>query len=172
MGADAVRKRVARLIGFAVFGFGLATCGGDSPTAPAPTPPPPVPSPPAQPQPPPAPPAPTGLHVSATTPDSITWTWTAVEGATAYMVQVSVDEVFDDTDAVVTTTEVSYTVTGLSPESGRRLRVRAVAGTAEAPVESAWSSPVAGMSAMPPPPPVPTGLHVSATTPDSITWTW
>ena len=120
---------------------------------------------------PPPPPAPAGLHVSATTPDSITWTWTAVGGATAYEVQVSADEVFDDTDAIATTTETSYTVTGLSPESGRHLRVRAVAGTVEAPVPSAWSSHVTGMSAMPPPP-VPTGLQVSATTPDSITWTW
>ena len=113
-----------------------------------------------------------GLHVSAATPDSITWTWTPVESATAYEVQVSAEHVFDDTDAIVTTTETSYTVTGLSPESGRHLRVRAVAGAAEASVVSAWSSPVAGMSAMPPPPPVPTGLQVSATTPDSITWTW
>ena len=61
--------------------------------------------------------------------------------------QLSADEVFDDTDAVVTTTETSYTVTGLSAESGRHLRVRAVAGTVEAPVVSAWSSQVNGMSA-------------------------
>ena len=69
------------------------------------------------------------------------------------MVQVSPDEVFDDTDAVETTTETSYTVTGLSPESGRHLRVRAVGGPAEAPVPGAWSSHVTGMSAMPPPTP-------------------
>jgi len=142
---------VARLIGVAVFGFVFATCGGDAPPTPAPAPTTPAPSAPAQPQPPPAPPAPTGLHVSATTRDSITWTWTAVEGATAYMVQVSADEVFDDADAVETTPETSYTVTGLSPESGRHLRVRAIAGPAEAPVPGAWSSHVAGMSAEPPP---------------------
>ena len=102
---------------------------------------------------PPPPPVPTGLHVSATTPDSITWTWIAVEGATAYEVQLSTDEVFDDTDAVVTTTEVSYTVTGLSPESRRHVRVRAVAGPAETSVPGAWSSHVTGMSAKPPPTP-------------------
>ena len=153
MGADAMRRRVARLIGVTVVGFVFATCGGDTPTAPAPAPTPPAPSPPAQPEPPPAPPAPARLHVSATSPDSITWAWTAVEGATAYMVQVSADEVFDDTDAVDTTTETSYTVTGLSPESGLHLRVRAIAGPAEAPVPGAWSSHVTGMSAMPPPTP-------------------
>ena len=125
----------------------LGACEETTPTATAP----PAPPPPAQPQPAPPPPSvPTGLQVSATTTNSITWTWTAVEGATAYEVQVSADEVFDDTDAILTATETSHTVTGLSPESGRHLRVRAVAGTAESRVVSAWSSHVIGMSAMPP----------------------
>ena len=151
MGADALRRRWAPLVGVAVTGLVFATCGGDTPTAPATVPPTPVPSPPALPQPPSPPPAPTGLHVSATTPNSITWTWTAVQGATAYEVQLSANPVFDDTDAIKTTAETSYTATGLSPENGRHLRVRAIAGTVEAPVLSAWSSHVTGMSGMPPP---------------------
>ena len=167
-----MRRKLAPLVGVAFFGLVFMSCGGDTPTAPAPAPTAPAPTPPAQPQPAPPPPAPAGLHVSATTTNSITWTWTAVEGATGYEVQLSADAVFDDTDAIVTTTETSYTATGLSAESGRHLRVRAVAGTVEAPVVGAWSSHVTGMSAMPPPPPAPAGLHVSATTPDSITWTW
>ena len=149
----------------------FATCSGETPTGPAPAPTPPGPAPPAQPQPAPPPPAPAGLHVSATTPDSITWRWTAVEGATAYEVQLSADELFDETDPIVNTTDTSYTATGLSAESRRHLRVRAVAGTVEAPVPGVWSSHVPGTSATPPPP-APADLHVSATTPDSITWTW
>ena len=162
------------LIGVAVLGFVFASCDAKTPTTSAPAPATPVP--PAQPRPPPPPPVPTGLRVSATTPDSITWTWTAVEGATAYEVQLSADEVFDDTDAIVTTTATSHTVTGLSPESGRHLRVRSIAGTAETPIPSAWSSHVTGMSAKPPAPPVPTGLRVSAIGSEDgygfVEWSW
>ena len=46
-----MRKRLAPLIGVAVFGFGFASCGGDTPTAPAPAPTTPAPA-----QPSPAPP--------------------------------------------------------------------------------------------------------------------
>ena len=161
MGTDTLRTGLAPLIGVALFGLVFATCGGDTPTAPAPAPTTQATSPPAQPHPTPPPPVPTGLKVSATTTNSITWTWAAVEGATGYDVQVSVDEVFDNTDAMVTTTEASYTVTGLSPESGRHLRVRAVAGTPETPVPSAWSSHVTGMSGMPPPSPPAAPLTVT-----------
>ena len=123
-------------------------CGGagETPTTAVPQPPPV--SPPSPPLPP--PPAPAGLHVSLTTADSITWTWTAVEGATAYEVQLSADEVFDDTDAIVTTTEASYTATGLSAESGRHLRVRAVAGTGNERIRSDWSAHVVGITLAPP----------------------
>ena len=120
--------------------------GGGTPTTSIP-PSPPV-SPPVPPLPP--PPTPTGLHVSTTTPDSITWRWIAVEGATAYEVQLSADEVFDDTDAIVTTTEASYTATGLSAESGRHLRVRAVAGTGNERIRSDWSAHVVGITLAPP----------------------
>ena len=90
-------------------GLVLSGCGDDDTTttpAPAPPPPPPPapePEPEPEPEPPPAPEAPatpTGLHVSAVTMDSITWSWTAVEGALGYAVQVSTDEEFDDSDAI------------------------------------------------------------------------
>ena len=153
MGAGALGRKWATLIGIAVLGLLFATCGGDKPTAPAPAPTTPAPPPAARPQPPLPPPAPTGLHVSATTTDSVTWTWTGAEGATAYEVQISDNAVFDDTDAIKPTTETSYTGTGLSPETVWHLRVRAIMGTVEAPVVSAWSSHATGMAGIPPPPP-------------------
>ena len=155
----------------------LAACGGDEPT-PLPTAPPaPPPSPPPPPPAPEAPATPTGLMVSATTVDSITWTWDAVEGATAYVVQVSTNETFDDEDDVTAFALMpTHTVSGLEPESSVHLRVASAIGTSlEDAVTSDWTDAVAGMSAMPPPPPAPatpTGLEVSAATIDSITWTW
>jgi hypothetical protein len=106
--------------------------------------------------------------VSATTMNSITWTWNAVEGALAYAVQVSADEIFDDTDATHPTVETTFTASPLPPNTTVYVRVRAGAGTLEAPILSAWTTHVTGMSAMPPPPPPapeapgsPTGLMVS-----------
>ena len=154
----------------------LAACGGDEPTAVPTLPPPEPPSPPPPPAPE-APATPTGLMVSATTVDSITWTWDAVEGATAYVVQVSTNETFGDEDDVTTLTLMpTHTVSDLEPESSVHLRVASAVGTSlEDAVTSDWTAAVAGMSAMPPPPPAPAtpaGLMVSATTVDSITWTW
>ena len=116
--------------------------------------------------------------VSATTMDSITWTWNAVEGALGYAVQVSHDEMFDDTDMTHPTTETTFTASDLEPETSVFVRVRAAAGTVEAPLVSAWTTHVTGMSAMPPPPPpapmaapTPTGL-TSEPGDGSITWSW
>ena len=51
MSADALRRRLAPLIGVAVLGLVLATCGGDAPKVPAPAPTAPASSPPSQPEP-------------------------------------------------------------------------------------------------------------------------
>ena len=48
-----------------------------------------------------APATPTGLMVSETTETSITWTWNASEGATGYVVQANMDEMWDATDTVL-----------------------------------------------------------------------
>ena len=138
-----------------------AACESDTPSAPAspaqPTPPPPAPPPPEP------PPAPTGLHVSGRTSDSITWTWNAVEGATGYSVQVSLDQTFDDTlvgnpetvlfgdegRKVPLTTETAYTASGLDPETTLYVRVAAAAGTHDRPVLSVWTAPTVGMSEIP-----------------------
>ena len=151
---------------------------GQNPTT-APAPPPTTPPSPPAPPPPPEPPAtPTGLRVSATTENSIIWTWNAVEGATAYAVQISMDEMFGDDDAVALALAPTHTVSDLAPSTSIYLRVQAVAGTSlEDALRSEWSPHVTGMTAMPPPPPpeppaTPTGLRVSATTENSVTWTW
>ena len=105
--------------------------------------------------------------VSETTETSITWTWNASEGAIGYAVQVSLDEMFDDTDEIGLTLETSFTATPLPPNTSVFLRVRAGTGTPEALaaavatgsleglVLSDWTTHVTGMSAMPPPEPEP-----------------
>ena len=97
------------------------------------------------------PPAPTGLRVAATTADSITWTWNAVEGAFGYAVQVSADEVFDNSDEVHGIVETSLTVTSLPPGTTVHVRVAAAAGAPAAPILGAWTAPVTGTSALPQP---------------------
>jgi hypothetical protein len=85
----------------------------------------------ATPPPPPPPAAPAGLIVSEVAETSITWTWDEVEGATGYSVQVSSDEMFDDTDATHETTETTFTASDLTAETTMFVRVAATsdAGT-------------------------------------------
>jgi len=103
--------------------------------------------------PPPEPPAaPRGVQVSETTETSITWIWTAVEGADAYAVQSSLDEVFGGEDAIFLVTETTHTVSGLPASTQVYLRVASAKGTSMAgALLSQWSTHVAGMTATPPP---------------------
>ena len=162
-------------------GLFVAACGDEevpTPTTPAPPPPPP---PTPEPEPEPEPPAtPTGLMISETTETSITWIWNAVEGATAYAVQISMDETFGDDDVTALALTATYTVSDLPPSTSIYLRVAAGVGTSlEDALLSDWSTHVTGMTAMPPPPPeppeppaVPTGLQVSSSGDDFIEWSW
>ena len=168
-------------------GLVLSGCGDDdTATTPAPAPPPPpppAPEPEPEPEPPPAPepPAtPTGLHVDETTETSIEWHWNAVEGASAYVVQYSMNEMFGDEDDVTDITlENHYAVTELEPDTTVYLRVAAAVGTSlEDAVHSAFTTHVTGMSNQPPPPPpppmapaTPTGFMVESDM-TSITWSW
>ena len=169
------------LILFLGAGLLVPACGDEevpTPTTPAPPPPPPPTPPPPEPEPEPEPPAtPTGLRVSATTETSITWTWNAVEGATAYAVQISMDEIFGDDDAIALALTPTHTVSDLAPSTSIYFRVQAVVGTSlEDALRSEWSTHVTGMTAMPPPPPeppaVPSGLQVSASGDDFVEWSW
>ena len=168
-------------------GLVLSGCGDDdTATTPAPAPPPPpppAPEPEPEPEPPPAPepPAtPTGLHVDETTETSIEWHWNAVEGASAYVVQYSMNEMFgDEDDRTDITLENHYAVTELEPDTTVYLRVAAAIGTSlEDAVHSAFTTHVTGMSNQPPPPPpppmapaTPTGFMVESDM-TSITWSW
>ena len=161
------RAPVVRLALASCIGIGLLSCeNGAAPTAAPPA------TPPATPPPAPQPPnAPTNLRVSATGEDFVEWSWNAVPGAIGYVVQVSRDETFDDSDPIHVTVETTFTTTGLPPRTSVYVRVAAASGTAEDPLVGAWTAQVAGMTAAPPPPASPTGLVVSATTENSITWT-
>ena len=179
-----VRGLILLLAMFLSAGLVLTGCGDDdTATTPAPAPPPPPPpEPEPEPEPEPqAPATPTGLHVDETTQTSIEWHWNAVEGANAYVVQISLNEMFgDEDDRADITLEPHYKVTDLEPNTSVYLRVAAAIGTSlEDALVSAFTTHVTGVSAMPPPPPpapeppgMPTGLMVSETTQTSITWTW
>ena len=122
---------------------------------------------------------PVGLRISASGVDSITWTWNAVEGATGYVVQSNMDEMWDETDTVMFglvpfTTETTYTRTGLEPGTTVYARVAAAAGTADAPLVSNFSTHVTGMTmaAAPTRPPAPTNVRVTGQTDTTMTWRW
>ena len=169
------------LILFLGAGLFVAACGEEetpAPTTPPPAPPPTPTPPPPEPEPE-APAVPTGLHVDARTANSITWHWTAVEGAVGYVVQASMDETWEATDTVTFngapfTTETEYTHSGLEPETTVYVRVASAAGTVAAPVVSAFSTHVTGMTmaATPVGPPVPANLRVTGQSANSITWEW
>ena len=171
------------LILFLGAGLVVAACGDEdvpAPTTPAPPPPTPPPAPEPEPEPEPEPPAvPVGLMVSATTESSITWTWNAVEGATGYVVQSNMDEMWDDTDTVVFngvrfTAMTTYTRTELDPATTVYVRVAAAAGTVDAPLVSNFSTHVTGMTMASAPtlPPAPTNVRVTGQTDTTITWRW
>ena len=167
-------------------GMMISACGDEEVPAPTtPAPPPPAPPPAPEPEPAPEPPAtPTGLHVDAATASSITWHWNAVEGALGYAVQVSMDEMFDDTDQITLTQETSFTATPVPPETSVYLRVRAGTGTPEALaaalatgsleglVLSDWSTHVTGMTTAVPLAPAPANLEVKERGSDFIEWKW
>ena len=158
----------------------VPACGEEEVPAPTtPTPPPPPPPPPApepEPEPEPDPPAvPTGLRISATGIDFIEWSWTPVLEVSGYDVQYSTNEAFTDEDEVIARTaeEISYRREGLEAETSGFVRVRSASGTGEDRITSDWSTHVPGMTmAAPQPPEPPTGLMVSETTENAITWTW
>ena len=172
-----------RVLGLVLLAVGLSVlipaCGDEdvpAPTTPAPPPTPP-PAPPPEPEPE-APAVPTGLRILATGMDFIEWAWTPVQDVSGYDVQFSANEAFTDEDEVIARTaeEITYRRDGLDAGTNAYLRVRSATGTGEDRITSDWSTHVTGMTMAAPPPPeppaTPTGLMVSETTDDSITWTW
>ena len=152
----------------AAFGLFVSGCGDDSPTTPAPTPSPP-PAPPA-----PEPPAvPTGLQVASTGPDYIEWSWTAVEGATGYDIQMSLTAGDFTTNVQLTQVEAGTTSRRFTVDAETTAYARVRAKNADG--ESDWSAAVSGTSmAAPIVLTAPANLRVldDRTTPRSITWAW
>ena len=146
----------------------IPACGEDD--VPAPTTPPPAPPPAPEP-----PGAPAGFQVSASGEDFIEWSWTAVEGADAYDVQLSLDAEFDGSDPVAAVTATSFrNPLPLPPETTAHARVRSAAGEGGDRLTSGWSDPVSGMTTPPAltRPETPAGLRVSAYGEDFIEWSW
>lgn len=148
-------------------GLFVSGCGDDSPTTPTPAPTPaptPTPTPPAPPE------VPTGLAVASVGPDYIEWTWTAVEDAASYDIQMTLKE-NDFTESqlrniVAPATSARFTV---AAETQAWARVRAK--TADA--ESDYSAAVSGTSdEMPLVLTAPTNLQVAEKGARFIEWTW
>lgn len=153
----------------AAFGLFVSGCGDDSPTTPAPTPTPTPPAPPA-----PEPPAvPTGLQVASTGPDYIEWSWTAVEGATGYDIQMSLTAGDFTTNVQLTQVEAGTTSRRFTVAAETTAYARVRAKNADG--ESDWSAAVSGTSmAAPIVLTAPANLRVldDRTTARSITWSW
>lgn len=83
--------------------------------------------------PPPALTAPTGVAGTSPSPTSIRVTWTAVTGATSYEVERATGATGGTFAAAGTATATELVVTGLSPESDYRFRVRALRNAEQGP---------------------------------------
>ena len=153
-------------------GFLVTACGEeDTPAPTTPAPPPPPPAPPA-----PEPPGvPEGLRVSASGESFIEWSWTAVEGADAYDVQLSLDAEFDGSDPTFAITGTSFrSPLPLPAGTTAHARVRSASGEGGDRLTSEWSAGVTGMTAAPAPvaPGTPSGLEVTDRGEDFIEWSW
>ena len=89
---------------------------------------------------------PPGLHVSDAGADFIEWSWDAVEDATGYEVQFSLNESFTADDEIVPVDGTSYLAAGLESGTSGYLRVRAFGGSLQNPIRSEWTVHVTGMT--------------------------
>lgn len=109
----------------------------------------------------------TGVNVQARTTSSVTYRWSAANGAASYRVELSLDDT--NFSVVGTTSERSFEITGLPANTAVKARVVAVAASGEA----AASTAVSGRTDAIPVPGVVTNLALSdrSTTGISLTWT-
>jgi hypothetical protein len=109
---------------------------------------------------------PTGLAASAITANSITFTWSAVAGATSYKVSEATGKFSE-----VTSTSLSVTVSGLAASTAHSVRVRACnAENACSAVSPAISAST--IAAVVPAPAIPSGLASSNIAQTSFTLSW
>lgn len=158
----------------------LPGCGDETPT-PLPLSAPPVPPAPETKTVPRALPTPTHLHAWTAGTDFIEWNWTPVAdyGTVSYVVQVRVDERFDQDpwgEFTAWTDRSSYREKDLEPGTTRYLRVAAAwvgdvgDGNPKAILRSSFTRPVAGTSRVFPAPPI--DLVGSTTGEGFIEWSW
>ena len=160
-------------------GMMISACGDEE--VPAPTTPTPPPTPPPAPEPTPEPTGPAtpeNLRVSASTSNSITWMWDAVEGALGYQGQFSTDATFADADPtfIVVAPNTSHTVSNLSGNMTGHFRVRSGTGTSLTDLTySEWTDGVSGSTAAPAPATAfaaPGSFTAESATDDSISLSW
>lgn len=147
-------------------GLALTGCGDDdAPATPAPAP---APTPPPQPPAPEPPGTPANLRVASTGVDYIEFSWDMVEGATGYVVQMSMMEGDFSSAQQAEVTGTMHKFTDVAAETAGYGRVRAMNDDGM----SDWSDAVMGMSMAAPlmlGTPMP---RVTSTGPDHIEWSW
>lgn len=166
-----LRSRHHRFSRFAVpsvlVALALAGCGedGGTSTTPAPAPAPPPAPPPPEPEP---PTAPVGLHISATGPSFIEWSWMPVLGASGYDVQFGTNAAFTDENQVIArrAEQIWYRQEGLAAETSGYLRVRSATGAGDERLTSDWSASLHGMTAVAVEPPVSPDFPPASTGPE------
>ena len=139
-GTAAARRWTLVSILFLGAGLLLSACGdgGTSPPVSPPAAPPPAPPPPPEP-----PPTPEGIGIASFGEEFIEWSWTPVEGASGYEVQIraNADPTDDDETIARIADETSYRGEDLESETPYHFRVRSFAGDGEDRLSSEWSAP-------------------------------
>ena len=111
---------------------------------------------------------PTNVRETADSTSSITWSWNAVFGASAYDYEYRIGTA-GDADGSGSTTSTSRRITGLTSDTTYQIRVRSKQGDSV----SAWSAWVSGTTAMVPPlPSVPSDLTIMRFSNDYIILRW
>ncbi len=118
--------------------------------------------------PPPALVAPTGVAGTSTSPTGIRVTWSAVTGATSYVVEQATGTGAFALAGTVSATE--YVASNLTPNTDYRFRVRALRGTEQGPFST--DATVRTQSETPAQLTAPTGIGGSSQTPTSIRLAW
>ena len=105
-------------------------------------------------------PAPTELQVSNISTNSLDLAWTSISGAISYVI-------FQDGNQIANTTDITYNITNLTPNTAYSFQVAVVNDAGQSPLSNTVNITTLGI-----PPITPTGLSAGKITPTSFTLYW